>query len=247
MKHFLQLTTKKLYKAICSSLIMFFLISCGIVEDDLLLITQKTGTFIDARNNREYKWIEIGNQTWMAENLAYLPTVNLTAPDSLDMPHYYVYEFNDINTVNAYANSNYILYGVLYDWKAAVNACPKGWHLPTDCEWKELEKSLGMTQKQVDDISRETRGTDQGTQMKTTFGWENNGNGTNISGFSGLPGGFRFANGNFCQVKNFGYWWTSTDASEEYAWSRGLSYKSKNILRDASFKENGFCIRCLLD
>jgi uncharacterized protein (TIGR02145 family) len=87
------------------------------------------GTFTDTRDGHEYKTIQIGTQTWMAENLAYLPTTTPITTWSNTEPCYYVYD--------------YAKYGVLYNWTAALTACPTGWHLPSDAEWTVLLNYLG--------------------------------------------------------------------------------------------------------
>jgi uncharacterized protein (TIGR02145 family) len=225
------------------------ILACTTIEDDEIIgFFETSGTFIDSRDNHEYKWMKIGNQIWMAENLAYLPSVNHVKPDSTNLPHYYIYGYDGINVNEAKATSNYAVYGVLYDWEAALTAPPAGWHLPSDAEWKQLEIELGMTQEEVNEsISPYYRGTDQGTKMKTKIGWHNNGNGTNSSGFSSLPGGFRFSTGDFCTLESFGYWWSSTEGSELCAWSRGLAYNKSSVSRNSNFKKNGFSIRCIKD
>jgi uncharacterized protein (TIGR02145 family) len=82
------------------------------------------GTFTDPRDGKVYKTVKIGNQIWMAENLAYAPSSG----------NYWAYD-ND--------NSNVETYGYLYDWETACDVCPDGWHLPTDAEWTELTDYLG--------------------------------------------------------------------------------------------------------
>ncbi len=83
-----------------------------------------TGTFTDSRDGKTYKYVTIGKQVWMAENLAYAPSSG----------RYWAYN-ND--------NSNVAKYGYLYDWHTAKNVCPTGWHLPSDAEWKQLTKFVG--------------------------------------------------------------------------------------------------------
>src|SRR5574344_921488 len=104
-----------------------------------------SGTFTDARDGNQYNWVKIGDQIWMAENLAYLPSVNMVADGSEDAAgsYYYVYGYDGTNVADAKATANYTTYGVLYNWTAALTACPTGWHLPTDAEWTTLITFLG--------------------------------------------------------------------------------------------------------
>ncbi|WP_286333865.1 FISUMP domain-containing protein [Bacteroides caecimuris] len=117
------------------------------------------GEMVDSRDNHVYKTVEIGEQTWMAENLAYLPKVNkpITAIDCEGEPLYYVLNYDGEDVSAAKNTSEYKLYGALYNWYAAMNKenaegsnadaipsgiqgiCPNGWHLPSKAEWKKLE------------------------------------------------------------------------------------------------------------
>jgi len=78
-------------------------------------------------------------------------------------------------------------------------------------------------------------------------GWLNNGNGTNSSGFNGLPGGFRGLSGTFYNVGKYGSWWSSTEGSTYSAWSRYLDYKDGSVGRGGDDKGRGFSVRCLRD
>jgi uncharacterized protein (TIGR02145 family) len=197
-------------------------------------------------DNRSYKIVQIGDQRWMAENLAYLPAVSPPTTGSYTEPYYYVYGYEGADVATAKGNANYTTYGVLYNWPAAKAACPPGWHLPTDDEWKQLEMALGMTQAQADEMS--WRGNDQGTQMKATSGWNNNRNGTNTSGFSALPGGSRYTNGLFDSVGDYGRWWSSTEGGSTHnAWIRALSYDYSGVSRSYSFDGYRFSVCCVRD
>ncbi len=68
--------------------------------------------------------------------------------------------------------------------------CPNGWHIPTDAEWCTLTQFIDPT---VNCSTTGSSGTDVGTKMKSTTGWNSGGNGTNTSGFTALPGGYRSA------------------------------------------------------
>jgi uncharacterized protein (TIGR02145 family) len=196
-------------------------------------------------DQRNYKTVKIGNQTWMAENLAYLPDIQLTTSESYTEPRYYVYGYTGSDVATAKQHPNYKAYGVLYNWHAAKAACPTGWHLPSDDEWKQLEMALGMTQAQADGTG--WRKTNQGKQMKATRGWYNNGNGTNTSGFSALPGGYLYGSGSFGDIGSYGRWWGSTESSADYVWGRRLLYEFSTVFRDGHRKKCGFSVRCVMD
>ena len=110
-----------------------------------------------------------------------------------------------------------------------------------------MEITLGMTHEQV--RKYEFRGQDQGSQMKTTYGWYANGNETNSSGFQALPGGLRqHEPGTFIHIGSNGYWWTSTKEEppfSEYAWFRHLSYYSSWIDTNIYPMIGGLSIRCI--
>jgi uncharacterized protein (TIGR02145 family) len=215
------------------------------------------GTFTDSRDGKSYKYVKIGDQTWMAENLAYLPAVSPSDQGSDTAPHYYVYDYQGTDVAAAKATANYVTYGALYNWPAAMagagssgsnpsnvkGVCPTGWHLPSDAEWKQLEKTLGMTEDELDRIS--FRGSEEGRQLKSTDGWINDTSGTNSTGFTAIPAGYRFL-----VFEGFGgglAWWTSTEESLENAWDRGLSNQTNRIDRYAYWKYSGFSVRCVKD
>ena len=83
--------------------------------------------------------------------------------------------------------------------------------------------------------------------MKSTAGWDNDGNGTNTSGFAGLPGGGRIDNGCFLRIGAFGYWWSSSENNTSLAWFRPLNSHNGVAHSYASYKQDGFSVRCLRD
>lgn len=205
-------------------------------------------TFTDSRDGKVYKTVTIGEQVWMAENLAYLPSVVGPATESYTDPYYYVYGYDGTSVATAKATTNYQTYGVLYNWPAALSACPPGWHLPSDAEWKQLEMYLGITSAQADATG--WRGTAEGGKLKEegTTHWDSPNTGaTNSSGFTALPGGYRFSSGLFGSIGFTGYWWSSTEYNTNYAWARILDYDHSTVYRGNYLKGNGFSVRCLRD
>jgi len=179
--------------------------------------SHKKGTFIDDRDNHVYKWVRIGDQIWMAENLSYNAG--------------YVSKVYDNNS------SNEAIYGRLYNWETAQTVCPSGWHLPSDIEWTQLTDFLGG-----DDIAggklKET-GTIHWNIPNTDA--------TNETGFSALPGGARRNNLFFLGLHGYGHWWSSTEYDTDNSWFRRMSYNNKRVLRGSDFKESGYSVRCVRD
>ena len=150
-------------------------------------------------------------------------------------------------------------YGGLYQWnemmqyttqQGAQGICPPGWHLPTDEEWKVLEGAVDSQYGIGDpewDIAWDYRGYDAGTNLKTTSGWYENGNGTDLFGFSGLPGGNRDSMVVSTMLASYGDWWTSTENTSNGAWNRDLWYYLPLVELDSDLKEVGFSVRCLRD
>ncbi len=217
-------------------LLMFCVLCVAVFAETLKTVEEtkkpgdKFGEFTDVRSGKKYKTVKIGNQVWMAENLAYKDESGCWAYD------------NDENNARTY--------GYLYDWETACKVCPKGWHLPSDKEWKQLEMALGMRRSEADEPLY--RGRPVGTKMKSTSGWNDsvrndNGNGTNESGFAGLPGGYRINNGLFYDIGNYGYWWSSTQGSSNYAWYRELNYSNADVYRYFSDKQIALSVRCVRD
>ena len=187
----------------------------------------------------EYDIVAIGDQCWFAENCRYLPVVSPSSEGSDTSPYYYVYDYEGSTVAEAQATDKYETYGVLYNWPAVMTEgiCPSGWHIPSDGEWKTMEISLGMSDS--DAASDGWRGTDEGVQMKSTSGW----NGSNSSGFNGLPGGT--VTGSFAFNGFSSYWW-SASASGSDSWVRKLDSHA-DVTRVNLYRKLGFSARCVRD
>jgi uncharacterized protein (TIGR02145 family) len=191
-------------------------------------------------DNNKYKVVEIVNQIWMAENLKTtkynddtsisLETDN-TAWSNLGTPGYCWYN-NDQATCGD-------SYGALYNWYT-VNAgklCPTGWHVPTDAEWTILIDYFGGSLIAGDKLK----------EAGTTHWASPNTGATNETGFTALPGGYRYDNGTFDAIGFDGFWWSASESNTDNAWSRGMGNDQSSVYRGPLNKKHGFSVRCVRD
>jgi len=185
----------------------------------------------DKRDSQTYAYKKIAGMKWMTENLAFA-----TEHGS------WCYDCDNL--------------GRLYDWGAAMSACPQDWHLPSDSEWIALEIALGMDNVEAKLFA--SRGEGLGTMLKSTSGWTSGGEGTNSIGFDAKPGGF------YAEIwPGFGYqgdeatFWTSTliaggnggepFLSGEYPIYRSLYSWQTTIDRYTWYGDWGRSVRCVKD
>ena len=189
-----------------------------------------------------YRTVTIGTQVWMAENLKTTKYANgdligTTTPATLDIgseskPKYQWAYGGDENNVAAY--------GRLYTWYTATdsrNICPTGWHLPGDPEWTILTTFLG---------GEETAGDKLKEPGKIHWKCPNTLT-TNETGFTGLPGGFRYSFGEFIFMGTYGDFWSSTQKYSGTAFYYNLSYSLSSLSWGPSSEETGYSVRCIKD
>ncbi|NDF59576.1 MAG: hypothetical protein EB100_00695 [Crocinitomicaceae bacterium] len=189
----------------------------------------------------EYMTIQIGNQTWMAENLRATKYRNgddiaLSSKELKDItkeesPKYQWSYGGDEKNIESY--------GRLYTWFIVDDSrgiCPTGWHIPTDSEWSELINVVDGDSKAA--VKLRESGTQHWMKSKVET--------TNESGFTALPGGFRDAKGSFF-VKGFnGYWW-STKGYVKMEFNKTTFSLSALVGTQEKIKRNGLSVRCLKD
>ncbi|MFA9392184.1 MAG: FISUMP domain-containing protein [Prolixibacteraceae bacterium] len=178
---------------------------------------------IDARNNKQYRTVQIGDAIWMAENLAYRAS----------------YDTDSYNR----SNENDSIYGRLYSWENAQNACPAGWHLPGDDEWEKLAEYLNQIAgpfKKEDGNWKE-----MGSYLKAGWNWKGN-HGTDEIGFAALPGGVNSL-GVFSGIENNGYWWTANEGEDQTAWGRYLNEENGDLFKVYYDKNQSISVRCVKD
>src|SRR5665213_2175099 len=190
----------------------------------ILPIAMNASSQVTDRDGNTYKTVKIGAQEWMAENLDMAhfrnddPIPNaITAEEwtkagEEGSPAWCYYDNDPVNGKK---------YGKLYNWFAVNDArglAPEGWYVPSYPEWAKITNYLGG--ENVAD-----------SKMKSTEGWTSNGNGTNESGFAGLPGGNRYNDGMFLLINNNGDWWSTLtlESSTIFAYYSSLKDENDNI------------------
>jgi uncharacterized protein (TIGR02145 family) len=227
---------------------------------NLVRIQAASGTFTDPRDGKKYRTIKINNQKWMAENLNYAAEGSkcygeggsvILGWDSKMVADCMVCSYSKPITItrsDAEAQAYCAKYGRLYDWETAKNACPAGWHLPSDDEWTALTDYAGGGDSTA------------GTTLKSSTGWYYNYNvpfGTDEYGFSALSGGrgsfkdFTGAAGGyyFRDAGNESDWWsaTKTDFDTNRVWKRYMDNRRTDVVRSNSNKALLFYVRCVAD
>ncbi len=221
---------------------------CGVSN---IFNTAKTYGLVSDIDGNQYKTIEIGNQTWMAENLKTsryrngddIPEVKSSAQwSSLSSGAFCWYE-NDSARYDC-------PHGLLYNWIVVIDprgVCPSGWKIPSDEDWKILERSLGMPESEVNQTGlRGETGSFGGKLKSTSMNWQSpNLGANNESGFSGIPSGARYPDGSFLAIKKGANYWSSTESAANSAFDRILDAEYSGILRLKGIKAHGLSVRCL--
>ena len=187
--------------------------------------TVEKGLMTDSRDGQTYETVKIGTQMWMAQNLNY-------------------------ETANSYCyrdSAKYCSkYGRYYTWAAAKKACPSGWHLPTEADFKTLIGAVGGA-------------SDASYVLKSTNGWNDagidfSGNGTDDYSFAAFPAGNRYYSNGDYGVGSSAEFWSSTedDRDSDYAVHLYLSYTDVDNYASGEilygfYKENGLSVRCIKD
>lgn len=198
-------------------------------------VTGDSGTFTDTRDGQVYKYVKIGAQTWMAQNLNYKVDNSWCYDDS---------------------TANCATYGRLYQWAAAMGLsstynsttwggslphqgiCPSGWHVPSDTEWGVLLAYVGADSARI--------------KLSSTSVWDScsgclwpHGHGTNAYGFNVLSAGYRYYDGTFYNPGSDANFWSSSESDASFAWYRFFYYTYVRVYRYHNLKTNGFSLRCL--
>jgi uncharacterized protein (TIGR02145 family) len=201
-----------------------------------LIVISSCSSGVKDINGNSYNIVKIGTQDWMGENLDVSSFRNGDIIEEAKTPGEWIMLVKEGKPAWCIQQGNKSgKYGKLYNWYAVNDPrglAPKGWHIPSDEEWKKLTDYLGG------EISA-------AFSLRTT-GLKSSGE-NNETGFSGLPAGFCNPEGIFSGLGSHGYWWTSTEVSGTHAWGRFLDYAQLSVNSMVWEKNNGLSVRCLKD
>ena len=218
-----------------------------------------TGMLTDSRDGQTYRTVKIGDQVWMAENLNYAYTgVPYNYSGYTSDSTSWCYDNKPANcakygrlytwaaamdSVGTWSTNGK---GCGYD-KTCSDAsagsatmvrgiCPKGWHLPSNDEWRALFTAVGGSST-------------AGSKLKSVTGWNAYSGITNEDafGFSALPAGYRNNRGGYDNGGNNAYFWSSTENNSSYAYYMYLDYDDDYAYLYGDFKNYWFSVRCLKD
>jgi uncharacterized protein (TIGR02145 family) len=192
-------------------------------------------------DNNNYPVVTIGSQTWMAANLK----TTKYRDGSTSIPNVTVNGDWVAQTAPAYCwyNNNSAaykdIYGALYNWYTVgtANLCPTGWHVPNDAEWLVL----------IDYLGGESVAGGKLKESGTTHWSAPNTGATNETGFTALPGGYRWSTGAFSDIGGNNPLWSASEYLPASAWNRRVYYLYNDILKYFYDKMIGFSVRCIKD
>ena len=184
--------------------------------------------------------VKIGSQVWMTKNLNIDRFRNGDLIPEIKTNEEWKYACDNNLPACRYYNNDPVSgenFGRIYNWYAVNDSrglAPKGWHIPSQNEWRQLIDFLGENQA--------------GTKMKSTSGWQSNGNGTNESGFNGCPDGFCFSDGVFSSIGGMCNLWSSSETSANTSSSINLKYSYGYVgINNFEGRGNGIPVRCVQD
>ena len=216
----------------------------SIPKEDYLNPEIKYGEITDDRDGQVYKTVKIGNQVWMAQNL-----------------NYFTSDMSYRASCHGGKTQHCDVAGRLYTWAVAMDSvkkakdgvyacgdgkictstenyqgiCPDGWHLPTKAEWDSLLSFVG--------------GMPAASKiLKSRVGWNNDGNGLDVVGFSALPAGDEFDGTGAYRNEGLGTsFWSVTEYYSVGAQVLRLSYNDEASAASYDLKERSLSIRCIND
>ena len=228
--------------------------ACGSSSDDVLISFWGCGQSItDSRDSKTYTTVLVGVQCWMKQNL----NVGTFISDGNNQ--------TNNGTIEKYCYDNSeeycTIYGGLYQWNEMMiytttpgvkGICPTGWHLPTEAEWTSMtnyvsSQPANRCSSNSNFIAKGLASVNNWSTSTVTCAPGNNPSVNNITGFAGLPGGYRYIDGQTYNLTQITHWWSSTESSTSSVLDRHIHNYSATFDQEGSAKNEGFSVRCLKD
>ncbi len=215
-------------------------------------------SIVDPRDGTEYQTVQIGNQCWLSGNIHFLPDIHKPVDQSISEARYYVYDYYGNELDEALQSEYRAHYGTLYNWPAALDACPPGWRLPTNAEWGQLVRYVHQSYSDImeshvaiylkscrQEGSPLSGDCDTGEHPR----WDHHPHfyGSGEFGFEAYPGGRRHSGGYFTDMGLGGYWWTSSDFDSQNAFRRSMHSYLEYVGGFRYSKTHAYSVRCILD
>lgn len=217
---------------------ILFLLITGACSDDKDILPQvkpsADGDFVDERDGNTYHWVRYGNLEWMVKNIKIESTEGVCQ----------IYSEIQVTPEEREEQEmkNLQKYGYLYDYEAAKAAVPDGWRIPTDEDWQNLEKIMGMAEKDVVEFG--WRGKQEGKMLQQKeCVWLRPG------GFMNYEKGQIGANYTPDYVGFYGFFWSSTKDGDKVDAMiyRQIRYNSSQIGRFSTLPQKLLSLRCVRD
>ncbi len=245
-------------KYLVSSIDSITFTSLSTIHPHLIPFCNGIPFYTDIRDQNTYRTVKIGNQCWLRENLRYLPNVFQPDSTSISESRFYVYNYFGNNVLSAQLSQNYQLFGPLYNWKAATQVCPKGWRLPSNEDWDELQQFLINNLYNFDNTSSDNKiakSLSGSKSIQQNGLWTNSiipgtpGDFTfelmrNLSGFSILPAGY-LSSQQFVNINDRAYFWSIDNIYDSLNLARYLEYNNIAFNSELFPKDFGFSVRCI--
>jgi len=196
------------------------------------------GSFTDERDGNVYRTLKVGSQTWMVDNLKYLPKVYPMEEGNPLQAYAYVRGYSGTDVNEAKGKAFYKDGFVYYNLVAAQLSCPEGWHLPTDKEWSELELAFGISEEETQRIGgseklKYTEISNIGFEMNFRYGYRLEGTNDGVG---------------FLWPVDAAFWTNSEDEPGKFLFRKfGLQNDEMQIERWTIYKSAGLCVRCVKD
>lgn len=208
---------------------LLLLVSFSACQTTNKVLTKEKGIITDVRDGQQYGYVQIEDSYWLTENMRYNVAGSKWNPDNPDT-----------------------LYGRLYNWNQAINACPDGWVLSSSSDWLVLERIITDDSLEHELLKTEQFRGNNTHLLKSKKGWKHAG--IDALGLNLLPAGGARKTGEFLGVGRLAFYWTASpyipkgfgEIMDELAMFRNISDKKEGVWYDSHWKEkNYYSCRCV--